>query len=102
LLQKNCHVWITSLSLGVPWWGAIQSKKTKGLCPTLGLPRYRSVILVGGIQSKKTKGFCPTLGLPRYRSVIPGGGAIQSKKMYGASPFLFTAFRQQINLLRMP
>ncbi|OFX80440.1 MAG: hypothetical protein A2X20_06120 [Bacteroidetes bacterium GWE2_40_15] len=84
MLQKNCHVWIISLSLGVPWWGAIQSKKTKGLCPTLGLPRYRSVILVGGIQSKKMYGALPYLGITSLSLGDPWWGGHSKQKNIGA------------------
>ncbi len=47
------HLGITSLSLGVPWWGFQQRKKTKGLCPFLYGAAAANIFACGQPQYKK-------------------------------------------------
>jgi len=44
---------ITSLSLGDPRWGALQSKKLKGLCPFLFGAAAANTFACGQPQNKK-------------------------------------------------
>ena len=44
--------------------------------------------------------FPPTLGLPRYCSVIPGGGVLQSKKLSSYGAIYYAVCRLQASLSR--